>query len=149
VLAERNVEVFGLEVPYSDRLTVEEREALELLSVRAATEALADSRQKYEALRIFAKERLGRELPAWRSKLFDEHYRKYFEDYHQVETAINDLLRPFYAEVDAKKARRQAEALAAAGNASALRAIIRAAEMTLEPFYSALKNLESAGDGPS
>ena len=147
MLSERNVEIFGLEVPYSDRLTVEEREGLELLNVQAYTDKLADSRVRYEAIRIFVKERLDKELPAWRSKLFNEHYRAYFDDYQAVEDAANELCTPFRQEQDLKKARRQAQALEAAGNANALRAIIQASDLVMEQFRLALERLERAGKG--
>ena len=145
MLSDRTVSVFDLEVPYSDVLTVEEREGLELLSLRAATEGLADSRTKYEALRIIVKSRLNKELPAWRSKLFDETYRSYFADYEQIDAAATELCTPFAREQDVKTARRQAAALAASGNAAALRAIIEASGKVMEQFRLALTRLEAGG----
>lgn len=143
------VEVLGLTIPLTERVTVEEREELEVLAARAATEGYADSRVKYEAARILSKTRLNRSLPAWRSEPF-EAYRHYFDDYAAFDDAVIKLLEPFSTEVSAKKekrqAARQAAALEAAGNVKALRAITQAAEATLKPFYEALAKLEAGGE---
>lgn len=146
MLTDKHVNVLGLDIPYRDRLTVSEREQLELLAVRAATESIADSRVKYEALRIFAQERLNKELPVWRTEVFSEVYAPYFDNYSEIDDAANELLTPFYEETDVKKSKKAAKALAASGNANALRAIIRAAEGALKPFYTALAQLEKAGE---
>ena len=131
-------------MPLNERITVEERENLEVLAARAAAEGLADSRVKYEAVRILAKSRLDRNLPAWLSEPFGA-YREYFDDYPTFDEAVTLLLEPFAAEVEAKKAKRQAQALAAVGDVKRLRAITRAAELTLKPFYTALEQLENGG----
>ena len=121
------VEVLGLAIPLTERLTVEEREEMEVLAARANAEGLAESRVKYEAVRVLSETRLGRKLPAWRSAAF-ENYRSYFDDYPAFEEAVNTLLQPFYAEQDVKKARRQAQALEAAGDVNALSAMLQATD---------------------
>ena len=146
MLHEKTVKVLGLEVPYFDYPLVEEREELEVLSARAAVERLADSRVKYEALRVMVKARLDKQLPVWRSPLFDEKYRQHYnESYPEIDAAITELLQPFYGEVEAKKAKRQAQAFEAAGDVKKLSAIILATELTMRPFREALKRLEESG----
>lgn len=143
------VEVFGLKIPCSERVTVEERQELEIMSAEAGQYKYADSRSKYEAVRIFAKLRLKKTLPEWLSKEFNEKIEPYFEQYDLIEEAATDLLQPFFAEQDRKKARRQAKALEASGSADELRALIRATELVLEPMRAALARLESDGHATS
>ena len=88
---------------------------------------------------------LDKELPAWLSEDFGK-YRPYIDkDYVSVEMAVDELLEPFSAEVEKKKALKMAKAMEASGDVKKLKAIIQSAEQVINVFKAALKRLESSG----
>ncbi len=98
---------------------------------------------------MFIKHRLSKDLPAWGSEGFEEHYKDYFEDYdkyEELEAALAIIVEPFEDWVRKKKQIAEAKATAAAGSVEQLKAIMRGNEMVQDIFRTRVASLEEAGN---